>query len=321
MISDSTKYNIQIFRGICIAAVVFIHNTPSGIAQLWCRPFFNFAVGLFLFLSGMLSSIDTWNPIKRIRKVLIPYVIWTFIYTVLNGARFPKQIAVEFFLSLLLGNSAPMMYYCFIYCELTILLPLVDILAKSKYRLLGFCVTPTEIILLRLVPLVFGMNVNSSFQTILNLSCVGWFMYYYLGYLLGNKLIEIKLSTRTILILLLASIPIQVLEGYWYYIIGDINCGTQLKLSAILTGSLFSILAYKLIYSKRISASFLKILGDHSFGVYFSHIAVMKCLEFIPRYSELCVFPLNAGVTVIVSLILVQFLRKLFGKYAMLFAF
>ena len=58
--------NVQILRGLAILAVVFIHNTPSGIAQVYFRPFLNFSVGLFLFFSGMLSNVNNWNHRKRI---------------------------------------------------------------------------------------------------------------------------------------------------------------------------------------------------------------------------------------------------------------
>ena len=38
-LSRIKSYNIQVLRGIAIIAVAFIHNTPEGIAQVWCRPF------------------------------------------------------------------------------------------------------------------------------------------------------------------------------------------------------------------------------------------------------------------------------------------
>lgn len=59
---------IQILRGLAIIAVVFIHNTPGGLAQVFCRPFLNFSVGLFLFLSGMLSDAGRYDPGKRLKK-------------------------------------------------------------------------------------------------------------------------------------------------------------------------------------------------------------------------------------------------------------
>ena len=48
-INDKQSYKIQMLRGIAIISVVFIHNTPPGILSAICRPFLNFAVGLFLF--------------------------------------------------------------------------------------------------------------------------------------------------------------------------------------------------------------------------------------------------------------------------------
>lgn len=63
-LSEIKSNKIQMLRGLAIIAVVFIHNTSNGLAQVWLRPFMNFAVGLFLFLSGMLSNAEKWNPKK-----------------------------------------------------------------------------------------------------------------------------------------------------------------------------------------------------------------------------------------------------------------
>lgn len=59
---------IQLFRGLSIIAVVFIHNTPSGITQVFVRPFLNFSVGLFLFLSGFLTDPNKISIKKRLKK-------------------------------------------------------------------------------------------------------------------------------------------------------------------------------------------------------------------------------------------------------------
>lgn len=66
---------IQIIRGIAIIAVVCIHCLPLGIAQVYVRPFLNFGVALFLFLSGYLTKKGHFNITNRIKKVLIPYFI------------------------------------------------------------------------------------------------------------------------------------------------------------------------------------------------------------------------------------------------------
>ena len=176
-------------QGIAIIGVVFIHNTPGGLVQVFCKPFLNFSVGLFLFLSGMLSNVEKWNPNSRIVKVVIPYIIWTFLYVVLYFYKTPSEIPTLYVKSLLTGNVAAMMYYIFVYCELTLLIPLIDKLAKSKYRLCGFLISPLEIIIMRLLPILTGYRMNPFISGIMGVSCLGWFTYYYLGYMLGNKLI------------------------------------------------------------------------------------------------------------------------------------
>lgn len=76
---------IQVIRAFAIIAVVMIHTTPMGKYQIFCRPYINFSVATFLFLSGFLTKIDTdnWSTFyrKRITRVLFPYIFWTIIYT------------------------------------------------------------------------------------------------------------------------------------------------------------------------------------------------------------------------------------------------
>lgn len=118
MVADKS-YKIQVLRGLAILAVVMIHNTPAGAAQVWCRPFINFSVGMFLFLSGMLSSAERWHPKKRIKKVAIPYSIWTLVYVIMNNVNNPANIPMSFVKNLLMAGATATMYYVFIYCELT----------------------------------------------------------------------------------------------------------------------------------------------------------------------------------------------------------
>lgn len=60
---------------------------------------------------------------------------------------------------------------------------------------------PIEIILFRLIPLVSGIEVNKYVSTVMGISCLGWFTYYYLGYLFGNEIIEINTPTKTLLLI------------------------------------------------------------------------------------------------------------------------
>ena len=315
---------IQVLRGVAIIAVVFIHNTPLGIAQVCCRPFLNFAVGLFLFLSGMLSNVEDWSTEskKRIIKVIIPYSIWTLVYVVISNDMRISDLPLAYVKNLITANSAAIMYYIFVYCELTLLIPLINMLSKSRIKWVGFLISPIEIILMRLLPLVHGHWVSLYVGIIMNISCVAWFIYFYLGYLIGNKRIEINVSTAKLVIVWMTGILLQILEGYWYLSMGEQNCGTQLKLSAIFTGVVFMLLAYKYITSEKTPTNkYLKVLGDKAFGIYISHLAIMTVLRKIPYYEKVDIYPLNAIVVIMVSLIFVMIGGKLSGRFAKYLAF
>ena len=150
---------------------------------------------------------------------------------------------------------------------------------------------------------------------------MGWFTYYYLGYMLGNKIITVKVSIKKLFCLWSATVVLQMIEGYWYLSMGETNCGTQIKLSAILTGTIFSLLAYRFVNSEKVyHSTILKKIGDCAFGIYFSHLAVMSVLEKVPGYLEWIFYPLNAISTIFISFVCVLIGRKLLGKYGKYFA-
>lgn len=52
---------LQALRGLAISAVVLIHCLPQCAASIAVRPFLNFSVALFLFLSGVLTDERKFN--------------------------------------------------------------------------------------------------------------------------------------------------------------------------------------------------------------------------------------------------------------------
>ena len=145
---------IQVFRALSIISVVMIHTTPLGACQAFCRPFINFSVATFLFLSGYLTKTenDNWFNFckKRIVRVLIPYVIWTVLYTlpsIISGQENPFQIVKNLFTA----RAAATLYYIFVYIQFVLLTPFLSRLAKSKYRSLGWFVAPVSMIIFKYV--------------------------------------------------------------------------------------------------------------------------------------------------------------------------
>lgn len=68
---------LQLLRGCAITAVVIIHTLPESTATIVVRPFLNWGVALFLFLSGLLTPRSKVGNLKifygrRIQKSSSP---------------------------------------------------------------------------------------------------------------------------------------------------------------------------------------------------------------------------------------------------------
>ena len=301
--TNRTRNNlVQIFRAFAIIAVVMIHTTPLGYWQVFCRPFINFAVATFLFLSGYLTKLDNdnWGAFykKRIIRVIIPYIIWTILYT------FASHPISRLPVNLLTAKAAAPMYYIFVYIQFVLLTPLLGKLAKSRFQFLGWFVSPVSVIFFKYYWLLTGIELNPYINLLWGDSCLGWFSFYYLGLILGNRIIEKHYSLKVLIILYLASIVLQMAEGYGWLILGETNCGTQGKLTSYLTSSIFLLIAYMVFQSGRfdIKNKLLLMLGDYSFGIYLCHIMVMKALSHFIPYYEAIPYPINSVIVLLLSL-------------------
>ncbi len=134
---------IQAVRGLAIAAVVLIHCLPQEAASVTLRPFLNFAVAAFVFLSGYLTprekaaDADTFLR-RRLGKIAAPYVVWTILYLVARGAFAPLTVLTAF----VVGGSAQL-YYLVVYLQLVLLTPLLfRLLGQPVVRAALYAVTP-----------------------------------------------------------------------------------------------------------------------------------------------------------------------------------
>lgn len=304
-------------RAIAIIAVVIIHTCPSGEWQVFVRPFVNFSVGLFLFLSGYLTKIDNtdWKSFykRRILRVLIPYIIWTLLYTTVNFIEIgfePKK----YIINLLSTKASATLYYIFVYIQFVILTPFLGKLAKSKFKWGGFIVSPISV-LIKYYWLFSNSLPNKYISAIWDICCLGWFTFYYIGLLLGNGLIKKQYSIKRLSLLYVISIVIQMIEGYGWLALGNSNCGTQLKLSSILTSSIFILIAYWYINNSKINFKndVLVKMGDFSFGIYIAHLLILRLLIMIPFWNSIP-FLLNSITVLLITFSFVIICSKVFGK-------
>ena len=304
------------FRGMAIIAVVMIHATPAGQWQIFCKPFINFAVAAFIFLSGYLTKTDNDNWFKfytrRVSRVLVPYVIWTVIYSIPDIRSAGLSALLK---NLLCANATTTLYYIFVYIQFVLLTPLLGKLAKSPYRHLGWLIAPLSVILFKYIPVFGGIEQGKHIQLFWNDACLGWFTFYYLGLILGNRINDRKFNVRNLAILYCASLLLQMAEGYLWYKTDPAGCGSQLKLTSILSSSIFILLMYSVLLNRNHhpKSRLLCMIGDYSFGIYLVHMMFLKLLETFDLYN-LIPYPINSIVVLAISFIFCCTCSTVFGK-------
>lgn len=239
---------IQILRAMAILAVVMIHTNTGGYIGVAIRPFVNFAVAMFIFLSGYLTKLNIVDLkkfyIKRISRVLVPYCIWSAIYTIVYGNY------SEFIKNFFTAQCCGIYYFIFVYVQLVLISPMVGKLIQSKYRWIGWCITPVSIIIIRYVMNLLNIPVGFPWNGI---AFVVWFIYFYIGMLLGNHVLEYKLTVKKTLLLYIATLVLSEGEGLVWYLIGNNDMATtQLRFTSILTSIMVILLSYLFIRSDRI---------------------------------------------------------------------
>ena len=311
------------FRAIAIIAVVMIHTTPAGQWQVFCKPFINFAVATFIFLSGYLTKADNENWLKfyvrRITRVLMPYIIWTVIYSIPDIQSSGPSALVK---NLLCANATTTLYYIFVYIQFVLLTPLLGKLAKSPYRQLGWLIAPLSVILFKYIPAFGNIQLGKHIELFWNDACLGWFTFYYLGLILGNRIIDRQFNIRNLAVLYCASLLMQMVEGYLWFTVDPAGCGSQLKLSSILSSSIFLLITYYVLErcaprvnrgSHKPKSRLLCTIGDYSFGIYLVHMMFLKGLQHLEFYSAIP-YPLTSLIVLSVSLIFCYVCTAVMGK-------
>ncbi|MEW9698434.1 acyltransferase [Paenibacillus sp. SI8] len=147
---------IDFVRAIAILAVLLIHGTSTAtlltVGSASQAIFFTlnraclFTVPVFIWISGVVlfyNYYDHWEPrtsfvfwAKRLRRILIPYLLWSVFYYFYNQLMFHGRIDLDafyLFKLLLSGNASYHLYYMVIIVQFYLLFPIV-MTAVRKFR-------------------------------------------------------------------------------------------------------------------------------------------------------------------------------------------
>jgi len=324
-----TSSKVQVLRALAIMAVVVIHTCPSGLPQVIVRPLVNFGVGLFLFLSGWLTREAEFGVSffkRRILRVIVPYIVWTVVYSLQRGV--PDKILFNLFTT----KACAAFYYVAVYVQFVLLTPLLCRLADSRFRHAGWLVAPISVVAFMYLPKFGAYEPGEHMSMAWNICCLGWFTYYYLGIICARGYVRVKDCRPGILVALyILTLSVQMAEGYAWLQAGYANVGSQLKLSSLASGAVAMLLASCYLHSARTAsvpssgqdsgclrhpsagiASCLIQIGNFSFGIYLTHILLIRLLSGTAFYSALP-FGVNTLLILMLSLASVMLLSKIIG--------
>lgn len=208
-------------RGIAIIAVVWIH-ARSGVEyadwsfDYWVvlRQFLNFAVALFLFLSGFLVDPDRiarageWTKHRAVR-LLLPFIIWSTVYFAVvawrDGSVGDLLTVVP---RLVLGRSAAHLYFIVVLAQLVVLTPLLARALHSRGWWALLLVTPAYFTV-RYV--VFATSGGATNIPMFGYSFAGWLIFYYLGMWARTNPVP---SLRSAIVTVTAAAIVSIAEAF-----------------------------------------------------------------------------------------------------------
>ena len=311
----SVNRKIQVLRGFAIAAVIVCHSYPHGIRGIFVRPPVNFAVALFLFLSGWLTGLERrpyryW--LRRCGRVLVPYVLWSLIYTAYHGT---WATAVG---DLLTGGAEIQMYYILVYIQFALLTPLLQTLARSRWRRTVWLVTPVTMAAVRYLPAVLGTEPPFPFPAA---NALVWCTFYFLGMVLGGGAVKADLAERKGWAIYALTVCLGMAEGlFWFKAVNYDMATGQLRFSSLLSSVTVLLLAHGFLTdsARQIRPGWMEkglvFLGNVSSGVYFSHRAVTFLLQDLVYPGRHVPFPITTAMILAGSAALVWAGQKLLGK-------
>lgn len=139
---------LQTIRGICIILVILIHcryvtekRYEWHNYSLILRQFINFPVAVFIFLSGYFTDVSKEYSVdvmlKRLRRLIIPYIVWSIIYTIIDWVASGEYSIILLIKNLFLGTASGQMYFILVMVQLTMLVPAIKYMLNKNGG--GYC--------------------------------------------------------------------------------------------------------------------------------------------------------------------------------------
>jgi fucose 4-O-acetylase-like acetyltransferase len=238
----------------------------------------NCAVAGFIFLAGYFTNIQdaTQNAthfiVRKSKRVLIPYIFWTVFFILFGMIVYDQRHTwVVLMKIILLGKAAAPLYFCILYFFFILITPFVLKYMNNKiWNILFYVAMPAWFVIVYVLELKY--SIPYSYWGILP---VTWFLYYYLGLKMKDKIINLRIPLIIGLICLG-----YIIESVEAYVIFSFTAKSYFAVTPLRFSSFFYIMPIIVLFlrlkDKPISdKNWLVLLGNKSFGIFMFHMAVL----------------------------------------------
>lgn len=303
----------QGLRGVAILAVVFIHTlgiTENNNLIIVIRQLINYAVPLFLFLSGFFCrkqyESGKFDYKKSLIKILVPYFMWSFL--LLLRVKFYNFNLSEILISLITARHFGIYYYIILLSQLIMLSP---ILLSKKFNAYILIITPISVLIYSYLRLK-GHNIIFPFNVLFFWNVIS---FYYLGMYFDEVLKKLK-NINWYITFLIISIFNSLETLYFYKSKETFDLAiSQFKLSSLVMT--FGLILF-IIQNKRLKNFFknklLVKLGDLSFGIYLIHALLIGILSKVVSKvieNKIILFLIVTLLVLIGSILIILIIRKI----------
>ncbi|TGE39537.1 acyltransferase [Desulfosporosinus fructosivorans] len=348
--AHKTIEEINYLRGFGVLAVIAIHTTgyfteiksysTLVIVNLWTDVFSQFAVPLFILISGVVLARNYRSNFsltefykKRIRSIIPQYLIFSILYTLFNNWAVMQGNPLSANLALLLNNlvHANASYHLWFFSIIIQLYILYPIIIKIYDLCKRIDRAEVMIAMLLIMQILWMVGLHSSSFPFIKLNFMSFLFYFGLGiyivdYFDSNSNQLTKASKHLTLVYLITSLALTIgasffiiiglKTGYDYYSIpAYFFIGSELiyPVLRITTFLLLLNLATSLVEKRSLLAKVIYRIGDYSFGIYLIHIffnqyAIKILKNNAIDYNNWAFYPIVFVTTVVFSYLVVRLL-------------
>lgn len=298
MVMSQKRFDLDFIRAVAIVAVIMIHCmapvvTHAPISGLgwnianFIDSFMRWAVPVFVMISGALIIKKTAHTNtalfykKRIRRLLIPLLIWPVIYFLwyieITGN---SRDIVDFFMAYISGKPIGgfHLYFLFLIAGLYIISPILSSFIASVNRKVAWSISIGILLATTLWLHIQQLLDNEISFNIISL-CLPYIGYFLIGYLIASSKIQIKILIP-ILGVIASGLFVTIVSYYtmktsqslplYQYVSAPVVCMSVSIFLLLQKVSDFTLKNYKGLEKP------IRSLSISSFGIYLIHIIILQ---------------------------------------------